>query len=69
MPVSLDTIMAESQPDTRKDEERRKAGKITDGQYKQEGNITIILRKITTFLVYIENYLRKATKKRESRRR
>ena len=61
--------MAESQPDTRKDEERRKAEKCNDGQYKQEPTLqTIHFAKITTFLVYIENYLRKATKKRESRR-
>ena len=61
--------MAESQPDTRKDEERRKAEKYDDGQYKPEPTLkTIHFAKITTFLVYIENYLRKATKKRESRR-
>ena len=49
--------MAESQPDTRKDEESREPEKITNGQDKQEGNITIVAEEIPKFLEDIEKYL------------
>ena len=59
--------MAESQPDTRKDEESREPEKITNGQDKQEGNITIVAEEIPKFLEDIEKYLQEATNKRENR--
>ena len=68
--------MAESQPDTRKDEESREAEIITNGQDKQEGNITIVAEEIPKFLEDIEipkfledveKYLKEATNKRENR--